>query len=251
MTAEDDEDTMLRNAFRALEGDVGTLDAEHVIAGGKRRRAQRRTATAATASALTAGVLVAGNAMSGLLTGSDGDAPVASTPAISQSALKQPPLIRDNTWIQLSNHDWFHMRGTSWKMGEPPQTKEWKGSGNSLNEADLTRGWHEPSTGGSGSWLSTLTFLRGDIRKATYTVTGERGTFSHAAKLYRLQSVRGWVIAHREYPAPGPANSYGALDKLEVNFDAYDAQGRHVLHCEPPDVTRKGAPVPPVCTVPK
>lgn len=77
-------------------------------------------------------------------------------------------------------------------------------------------------------------FLRGDVRRVVYTVRGTNGVFRYDATMRRLSSPGGWVLAHREYPAPRPADSHGLVLDPELTVAAYDAAGNRVLHCGSP-----------------
>lgn len=216
----------LHETFKDLEADARALDPDRVLAGARRRR-RRRNALTGAASLGVAAVTVASFALAGAI-GPGEDAPVAGQIAAA------PPVIADRTWYRLFEGRWIHTSGTSWRIGDPPGTKEWTGVANTLTRKDLARGWVGPGSGGRGDSMQTEAFVKGDVRRVVLQVEGDSGVFRHEAKVYRLAGVPGWVLAYAEYPAPGPVDSHGAVGKLYVGLDAYDAAGRRVLHCDPP-----------------
>jgi hypothetical protein len=227
----------LQQTFRELEAESRPLDPDRVLIGAKRRR-RRRTALTGAASLAVAAVTVASFALAGAI-GPGADAPVAGAPGATRT---EPPLIPDARWYRLSATHQVRTDGTSWQIGGLPGVLGQTGVAGRLRPGPLARGWDAPLAGGvRESWIAS-SMLKGDVRRVVIRIDGEDGSFRHEAKVYRLGSVPGWVLAYAEYPPPGPVDAQGAVRKLLVGLDAYDATGRRVLHCDP------SAPAKPACT---
>lgn len=222
-----------------------SLPIDDVVRRGRRRSRVRRVGAAATTTVLT-GALITGAAF--LLNGAaayDGrtDAPLAGQAAVESL----PPTIPNDTWTRLTDHAWFSIAnrpaGTDgigvagWHARFTDRPEQWydgKGPAGSvaLDQRVLDRGWQYPSSVPTGPASDLkyfeVAFLRGDIRSAVFTSSRENDPVRRQAKIYRLASLPGWVLAvgpvlrPADRPAPKPT------------LDAYDANGKRIMHCSQP-----------------
>jgi hypothetical protein len=224
-------DELLRETFRDLEDGANGLDPARVIAGARRRRRVRRIATSATASATLAATVVTALAMY---------PPNDEPPVAGWSATDSLPVIENRNWTQLAGRpQWFYIDGLSWKLGDPPGTREWTGVSEALPEDAADGTWH-PVVSGVGNYWSTFIFLPADVTRVKYRVRGKAKTLEIEAHVFRLESAPEWVLAFADYPdtvGSGP----------DITVTAFDAAGKLVIRCEPPRQTDKSAPPEPAC----
>lgn len=241
------DDLELEQAFHRLEAESHTLNPASVIAGGRRRRVRHRIAVAGGAALATV-VVMTGITM--VVASDDAREPtVAQQPSAVEA--KPLPRIADDQWFKLSARQWFRHSHNKWRFGNAPDTKKWLDR-DTIQAADLSRGWVGPSTSGVGARLESATFIRGEVQRVVYLVKGDNGVFRHDARIYRLAAMPGWVLAYAEYGAPGPVSEQGVVENLQVGLEAFAADGRRLLHCDHdrPPVTSKAeaAARPPLCT---
>lgn len=262
----------LRETFRELEESSPTLDPGRVIAGARRRGARRLALGAGAAALGTAAAIVAGFALAGSLGDTSGDpfagqptpqppvqssdGPVRLSPApVIRTAPPAPRTVRvpgprsriaDGAWVKVSAQQWFSISGRDWRLMDRPGPGN--GSSDVVGAKELAQGWQLTMPYGRRNDWSSFALLRGDIRRVVFTAETSAGWGRHEARVFRLDSMPGWVMAHAAYRVQGEPDGHDWLT-VRATLDAYDGSGRHVLHCGPPPYAiAKGAPSRPVCT---
>lgn len=221
-----------------------------------RRNRIHRTGTLAAAAVTTVALLTGATLWvngGGL---DPADAGQTNAPVAGAAAKPLPPVIQGDTWTWMADDLWFRIsKGPAGKDGlgvagwharfsdrpEPVYNPKGPSAAVALVQPILDRGWLYPfgfAGGDRGPATERpyyeVAFLRGDVRSAVFTISRNNDTVRHQAKIYRLASLPGWVmaVASPYRPADSPRDTSAPAAKL--SFDAYDAQGERVLRCSIP-----------------
>lgn len=213
-----------------------SFGVDDVVRRGRRRSRIRRTATV-TATAVATGALVATGAVlvEGAQPATGRDAPVAGRPAAVTAV---PPVIADDTWVRLADNAWFRIgaggpghyglgaAGVHAVVTDRPREYDGKGPffGWAIENDRPRKGYLMDHIG--RDTLRELAIMRGDIRSAEFTVKGANGTVHARAKIYRLATLPGWVLAVSD-----PFQRPQGHSVKEQTVNAYGANGDRLLQC--------------------
>lgn len=239
---------LLRETFQELEQTSPTLDPAQVIAGARRRGVRRRAVATGAAALGTAVAVAAGSALVRPVTDpvAPSSAPTPSSTATSTTPVETPPppvvtppppadslpvpapppMVDAGGWVPLSGRGRFRLIGPKWQLFYPGF-----GVVNSVSGDILSRGWDVSLGFPNERDRVSFSLLRGDIRRVVYTGATAAGNVRAEARVLRLTTLPGWVMADAAYRVDGKPDPWGGL-YVQATLDAYDGSGRRVLHCQ-------------------